>query len=30
MVWEKILEIQGRKIIILDSQKLEAISESGQ
>jgi CRP/FNR family transcriptional regulator, polysaccharide utilization system transcription regulator len=30
MVWEKILEIQGRKIMILDTKKLEAISESGQ
>jgi CRP-like cAMP-binding protein len=27
---EKILDIQGRKIMILDSKKLEAISESGQ
>jgi CRP-like cAMP-binding protein len=30
MVSEKILEIQGRKIMILDSKELEAISESGQ
>jgi CRP-like cAMP-binding protein len=30
LVSEKILDIQGRKIMILDSKKLEAISESGQ
>lgn len=30
MIWEKILDIQGRRIMILDPEKLEAISESGQ
>jgi CRP-like cAMP-binding protein len=30
LVSEKILDIHGRKIMILDSKKLEAISESGQ
>jgi CRP-like cAMP-binding protein len=30
MVSEKILDIQGRKLMILNPQKLEAISESGQ
>jgi CRP/FNR family transcriptional regulator, polysaccharide utilization system transcription regulator len=30
MIWEKILDIEGRRIMILDHEKLEAISESGQ
>jgi CRP-like cAMP-binding protein len=30
MIWEKILDIEGRRIMILDPEKLEAISESGQ
>jgi CRP-like cAMP-binding protein len=30
LAWEKILDIQGRKIMILDPEKLESISESGQ
>jgi CRP/FNR family transcriptional regulator, polysaccharide utilization system transcription regulator len=30
LVWEKILDIHGRRIMILDHEKLEAISESGQ
>lgn len=30
LVWEKILDIHGRRIMILDPEKLEAISESGQ
>jgi CRP-like cAMP-binding protein len=30
MVSEKIIDIQGRKLMILNPQKLEAISESGQ
>jgi CRP-like cAMP-binding protein len=30
MIWERILDIQGRRIMILDPEKLETISESGQ